>query len=325
MTSKIFVPKDIRGLSRERAPEFYKRLSRSQPHQVSTGQIWSTHQSVQLPDGQKITSIEPRLIVILVADKENLVAAPISISTQMAAEHDLILKGHASPLGFDFMIEVWNETPVISEQLRQYLGILDDEFIEYLVNLHASYLLDETVPEAVQQYVGPALSQENDIRIGFQAEEILSVEYLARAATASLMLVHTKQVALTKDRVIDLGQPIWDLLDNVLGHGKAIAHATGGQAEDTLSYFVVHDDEDYELVLELLVRRKRDIYVHVHKVGNNLEGKRGVIILETAETILRSESTVLKAGENIELGTYKGFQPDVVTHNIELELLDDIS
>src|SRR5690606_28962106 len=184
--SKIIVPNDVRELSREHAPAFYKRLNRPQPDQIAIGQIWSTHQNVQLPGDLQIESTEPRLIVILVADQDDLVAAPISISTQMAAEYDLILQGDTSPLGFDFMIEVWNETPIISEQLRQYLGILNNQFIEYLIKLHVSYLLNESVPETVRPYIGPALGQEHDMRAVFQTEEIISVEYLARAATASL-------------------------------------------------------------------------------------------------------------------------------------------
>lgn len=326
--SKIIVPNDVRELSREHAPAFYKRLNRSQPDQIAVGQIWSTYQNVQLPGDQQIESAEPRLIVILVADQEDLVAALISISIQMAAEYDLILQRDTGPLGFDFMVEVWNETPVIPEQLRQYLGVLDNQFIEYLIKLHVSYLLNESVPETVRPYVGPALGQEDDMRAVFQTEEIRSVEYLARAATASLSLARApfKQKAESRKQVINLGQSISELLDNVLGHRQAIAHATGGQAEDIQrSHFVAHEDEDYEIVLELLVRRKREVYVRVHQVGRNLAEKRGVIILRTDGTILRSEPTVLEAGKNIELGTHKGFQPDTVAHNVELELLDDIA
>lgn len=324
--SKIIVPNDVRELSREHAPAFYKRLNRPQPDQIAVGQIWSTYQNVQLPGDQQIESTEPRLIVILVSDQEDLVAAPISISTQMAAEYDLILQGDTSPLGFDFMVEVWNEIPVIPEQLRQYLGVLDNQFIEYLIKLHVSYLLNESIPETARAYVGQALGQEDDMRAVFQTEEIISVEYLARATTASLVRAPVEQKAKSSKQVINLGQSISELLDNVLGHRQAIAHATGGQAEDIQrSHFVVHEDEDYEIVLELLVRRKREVYVRVHQVGRNLAEKRGVIILRTDGTILRSEPTVLEAGKNIELGTHKGFQPDTVAHNVELELLDDIA
>jgi hypothetical protein len=264
--------------------------------------------------------------VILVADQEDLVAAPISISIQMAAEYDLILQRDTGPLGFDFMVEVWNETPVIPEQLRQYLGVLDNQFIEYLINLHVSYLLNESVPETVRPYVGPALGQEDDMRAVFQTGEIISVEYLARAATAFLARTPVKQKVESRKQVINLGQSISELLDNVLGHRKAIAHATGGQAEDLQrSHFIVHDDGDYEIVLELLVRRKREVYVRIHQIGRNLAEKRGVVILRTDGTILRSEPTVLEAGKNIELGTHKGFQPDTVAHNVQLELLDDIT
>lgn len=182
--SNVNIPKNIRELSRERAPEFYKRLTRQQPDQFQRGQIWSTYQSIEMPDGRRFEADEPKLLVILVADKNDLVAAPISLQTEMATEFDLIVQSTDGPLGFGFMIEVWNETPIIIKHLRRYLGALDDEYTELLIELHAAYLCNESVPQRVLPYVGISIRQEDDLRLEFQANEINTVEYLSRAATA---------------------------------------------------------------------------------------------------------------------------------------------
>ncbi|MBZ0188653.1 MAG: hypothetical protein K8F91_20575 [Candidatus Obscuribacterales bacterium] len=277
-----------------------------------------------MPDGQRFEADEPKLLVILVADKNDLVAAPISLQTEMATEFDLIVQNTDGPLGFGFMVEVWNETPITIKHLRHYLGALDDEYTELLIELHAAYLCNESVPENVLPYVGIRIRQEDDFRLEFQANEINAVEYLSRAATAFLNNTLIEQEAQSVKRVLNLGHPIWELLNNVLGQNPAVALAAGGQTiEAEKGWFVVYGEGDSKLILELLVRRKRQVYAHVHHVGKNLERKVGVIILRLENSTISSEPTELTENTNIELGMYPDFQFDNVTQEIELELLDD--
>jgi hypothetical protein len=262
--------------------------------------------------------------VILVADKNDLVAAPISLQTEMATEFDLIVQNTEGPLGFDFMIEIWNEIPIIMKHLRNYLGVLDDKYAELLIELHAAYLCNEPVSESVLPYVGIEIRQEDDFRLEFHANEIKAVEYLSRAATAFLSTTLIEQEIPSAKKVLNLGHPIWELLNNVLGQHPAVALAAGGQTVETeKSWFVVYGEGDSKLILELLVRRKRQVYAHVHHVGRNLEGKIGVITLKLENSTISSEPTELAENTNIELGTYPDFQFDSVTQEIELELLDD--
>src|SRR5688500_2805798 len=113
------IPEDILQLSRERASKFYAISNRSLPADREIGQVWSTRASFELADGILFQTDEPRMIVILevkadIYDKgDQVVAAPLSLRTEMASEWDLLVSEDVSLLGFDAMMEVWNQTPVL--------------------------------------------------------------------------------------------------------------------------------------------------------------------------------------------------------------------
>jgi hypothetical protein len=108
------VPYDIRELSRSQAVKFKELLNDSFEGCIEPGQVWSTHSSYQLPNGQKFQTDEPRLVVILLGtnnqskEAETITVAPLSIHTSMASEYDFIVKQESgnSPLTFDFMVEI---------------------------------------------------------------------------------------------------------------------------------------------------------------------------------------------------------------------------
>ena len=43
--------------------------------------------------------------------------APISAETEYASDGDLLIEEEESPLGYSFMIELWNEQPMLQENL----------------------------------------------------------------------------------------------------------------------------------------------------------------------------------------------------------------
>lgn len=188
------IPEDIRKLSRQRAPAFYKIMKAPRLDQVEPGQIWSTHSHLELPDGRRFEANEARLVVILDGagplseSLDQITVAPVSLSINMATESDLIVSGDNSPLKFDFIVEVWNETPTLKGHLRRFLGKLSDDAIAAMRGLYTAQLLDEAVPETLKQWVGLCIMDENDPRLAFQETEIKIIDYLAKAATAALTL-----------------------------------------------------------------------------------------------------------------------------------------
>ncbi len=322
--SKLIVPQDIRKLSRQRALKFHRILNSSLPNQIEPGQIWSTRCHFELPDGPCFETDEPRLVVILHGTGhpseflDPITAAPVSLSIPMATEFDLVVSGNASPLGFDFMVEVWNETPVLEGHLRRFLGKLPDEALVALRSLYTAQLLNENVPSTLAGWVGLRSMGENDPRLAFQEAEVEAVAYLARAATAALALEMTVQESARMPaaprklhRVLELPLRIGKLPD--FGNATAVAYAAGTTGEEDVYFVSKFGDKDY-FTFELLVNRlpPYEVYLIVRQISPELGGRKCVVTVNTVEGELQSMPTELKVGAEIQVGKDPNFNPSQV-------------
>lgn len=326
------IPQDIRKLSRQRAPRFHRILRSPPPDQIEVGQVWSTRSHFELPDGCRFETDEPRLVVILDGagrpseSLDQIAVAPVSLSIQMAAEFDLVIQGDASPLGFDFMLEVWNETPVLKGHLRQFLGRLSDEAITTLRALYTAQLLDENISPTLAEWVGLHMMGENDPRLVFQEAEVGATAYLARAATAALTLEMTAQepgrmpAGSIKPRWVFELSPMLKKQTGFIT-GPAVAQAAG-IVEDVETYIIDQSEGDTCFTFELLFRQHRPytIYLKVHRISSELEGHRCVATINTITREWRSVPTELRANARIQVGEDPEFRLDQVqTVKVEIE------
>ncbi|MBL4560589.1 MAG: hypothetical protein JKX79_06345 [Labilibaculum sp.] len=92
------------------------------------GQIWLCKQQYFDAFGNKIIGNSPYLVfVVSDVDKfanENFIRIqPISPFTEFTANDELLIKDD-SVVGFDFIIETWNEQPILTELLDEFVGNL---------------------------------------------------------------------------------------------------------------------------------------------------------------------------------------------------------
>ena len=329
--SNLMIPENIRKLSRQRAPKFYRILKTSPPGQIEPGQIWSTRSLVELRDGRHFEAGEPRLVVILDGAGRpseflgQITVAPVSLSIQMAAESDLIVSGDTSPLEFDFLVEVWNETPVLKGHLKRFLGRLPDEAIAAMRSLYTAQLLNEDIPCMLAGWVGLRIMGENDSRLAFQEAEVEAVAYLARAATTALTLEMPAQesarvpAASMKPRWVFSLRPRLAKLSEVLGR-PAVAHAAGA-AEEVETYIVHQPEGDASFMFELRFRQRRPytIYLKVHKISSELEGRKSVVIVNSPVGEWQSVPTELRTDARIQVGEDPNFRLNQV-QVVEVEI-----
>lgn len=326
------IPLDICELSRSKALSFYK-LSRSHfPDEIEPGQIWSTHSLFKLPDGQRFTTDEPKLVIILLGSGkrfkklETITVAPISIHTSMASEYDFIVnykKGY-SPLSFDFMVEVWNETPALKGQLNKYICSLSEEATKALHLLYSNWLSNEEISNSLKEYIGMRIIAEDDPRRIFQEEEIATVSYIAKAATASLVLeIEEQEVTETvydNWNVFDI-QPFWGKLSGFL-RGPAVAHAANNINTEVESCLIMQLEKNEKFIFELLSSRRQPylIYLKAYSISSDFIGRNCIISVKTRNEVFQSNPEILDEGITIEVGNNANFRcEDVETVQVAIE------
>src|SRR5574341_751633 len=264
------IPKHIKELSIESAERFNRIMKTPQPQRFEVGQIWSTYQTLQIPDGRVFQTDEPRLVVVLrepetSSDNAILNTAIIALDAHMASEFDLVIKGEDSPLGFDFMIEIWNEAPVFQGHLKRFLAKLSDAMIEILMDLYRIYISDMEVTTQLKRWVGFRIFEENDPRLAFQEHEVEVASYLANASTAILSLEESqaKETEFTKSfwtRSIERAfkiKPVFENLHQHLGKSSEPKLAFASDIEESNTWIVHNESKDTGFTFELLCNRRR--------------------------------------------------------------------
>jgi len=98
------------------------------------GQIWLCKQHYYDAFGNEIIGNSPYLVfVVSDVDKfanENFIRIqPISPFTEFVADDELLIKDD-SVIGFDFIIETWNEQPILTDLLDEFVSNLDIEILK---------------------------------------------------------------------------------------------------------------------------------------------------------------------------------------------------
>lgn len=318
--SDLLIPRDIRELSHQRAPRFHNIMNAALPGQIEIGQIWTTHSHLELPDGRCFETSTPKMVVVLEGEGDpsefldQIAVAPVSLSVQMASVDDLIIAESVSPLGFSFLVEVWNETPIIKGHLKRFVGKLPNKAVAVLRSLYAAALLDEELPPTVSQWVGVRIVSEEDPRLAFQENEIVATAYLSQAAAAAL----TSEMAVVES--VGLLGPFAGLhlvfklpiqVGKVFDFTNTAVACAAGVAGDEEAYFVSEVGEEANFTLELLVSRLSPymVYLVVHQISPEIEGHKCIVTLQAPSGSLQSAPSELRVGAEILLGMDPAFSP----------------
>lgn len=323
--SKFTIPEEIQRAANKRARAFKDSVSKKQPSRIERGQIWSTRGDFVLPDGQRFVTREPKLVVVLnTGSGRSVIGAPLSIQVWQASEYDLIVSGDNNPLSFDFLVEVWNETPVLNEQLRVCLTRLPEHVSGWLDELYTAYLLDEEIPSRVLDYVGPPLMGQEDFRREFQTSELAAVEYLSRASAAMLDMVElVKRPNITPSRLrIELGLPtLRKLSDFLKASSSQLAYAADSGLDESHAWMITVKEYP-DTIFELLIDKGRLIYLLPHSVDKYLQNKRVTVTLQTNELDVVTDLVALEPDREIPLGEVPGFDVEHIK-GLYLEVVEE--
>lgn len=99
---------------------------------MKKGQIWLCKKEYYDALGNHIIGNTPFLVVIIsevesMVDETFVRIQPISPFTEFKAADDILIIDN-SIIGFDFILETWNEQPILTELLDEYVGDLDIDF-----------------------------------------------------------------------------------------------------------------------------------------------------------------------------------------------------
>jgi hypothetical protein len=157
---------------------------------IQPGQIWSTPGFPDYPlyrygiDKKKLPySLDPRPLLIYGYDKNTGIAMgfPINLDyLEFASDFDLIVSAKETPLGIEFMIEVWNPVSTGSEFLQKYWGTVPAEIMKKLEVLELEFNGKKVPGEDTGPIVtGRPIRFDNDIRHQFQQVEKQVTEYIS--------------------------------------------------------------------------------------------------------------------------------------------------
>jgi hypothetical protein len=176
-----------------------------------SGEIWSTIARPLFPQGVRAKSNSPVLVLILDPDGEvlfykgvdyhKILVAPISTYVEMATQWDFVVKGDESPLGYPFMIEMWNKVTMLAENLGHGLASLDDRFRDHVLRLsmaQTANLVDESPldSELFKNNIGDGMVEMGSRIYHFQRKEIEDAEYLIqplKALTEAIVELTTEE------------------------------------------------------------------------------------------------------------------------------------
>ena len=183
---KYEVPAHITELARQRSRKSLDAMQDSPPDKIAFGQLWSIS-AVGQADPENASGV-PRIVVILSEPGSDdlpfssVVVAPISLELDFLSQYDLAVLKEESPLGYQFMIELWNQSTTLVSQLRSYRGALADDLEQCLRLLNRAYLGLEEDVDALAGRIGWPILHESDPRGVFQAREIEECRYLREPA-----------------------------------------------------------------------------------------------------------------------------------------------
>lgn len=325
--TRFNIPDTIINTAIKRGKQLSDLINKSMPKTYEVGQIWSTFQSLKLED-QEFYADEPKLVVIIDVQQDTsslVTTAPISTETHFASEYDLIISSQNSPVGFSFMIEVWNETPVYEKHLKSYLGSLSENEVSILTQIYSLQLFNDAVPETLSSWVGIDIIGKEDPRLEFQEKEILAISYLAEAATFSVSLsLSVAKESLINDfvsKVVFRIKPIFDSLSNFEPlMNKDLAFAATEHENET--FILASPDRGKKFIFELQegLPPTKELFLFVHFITREYENKKCSTKIISEKSGFEFPSFILKKGLEVKVNVGSDFNIlDVTDVEVEVE------
>ena len=300
------VPAHIAELAKQRTTEAFESIRQVRPKELAFGQLWSTQTAEQaIPEVQ---ILEPRIVVILSDDcasdspSETILVAPVSLELEFQSQYDLRVFEDESPLGYEFMIEVWNQTTTLVSQLNSYWGSLSEALKENLRLLNQVYLGLSGDLSSLSERIGWPILHENDPRVIFQVQEVEECEYLREPAFAAVHEWELTEVAAKPERdylvfnsTIDDGSLSWtSVVEKV-----PVAAAVSKPRLDSL--YVITKEGQYEVIAKFVLDiAKAKLLLVLQKLSRNLQRKNVKVIVHTREGLeLSSEPTQAEERKSI--------------------------
>jgi hypothetical protein len=170
--------------------QFKDLMHATQPEWPTFGQIWTTKLLNDRLDGAS-EDLPARIVVILDSGQQpaesavsSVVSAPISTDVEFRSDRDLLVDESESPLGYEFMVEVWNEVAMLRNQLGRCVATLSSPIDRRLGLLYRSHLGLDTDLVELGRHIGPPIVHRDDPRVAFQEREIEACEHLRRPLLA---------------------------------------------------------------------------------------------------------------------------------------------
>ncbi len=309
------IPEDLKNMFAERSLQFQQRLHLARPEKYRFGQIWTT----KLWDGDQRGSSEEnnfshRIIVLLEDESDSsvlgepfLVAAPISLDSAYRSSYDLVVFDQESPLGYLFMIEVWNQVTPLHSQLVQYLGTLQQplkRFLGLVYQAHLGVLVDLG---ELARHLGPAILHPSDPRVHFQEQEIEECDYLRHPLLELLKRAETTGSGADRRRPLVLLRKEVSVIHGQLSSTRSQQETSlplvAAEAQTRVSsHYINMQSPDGEIFGWM----KRDfgtdsLYLTWERLPQILQGTTVLIHLhtDTGKTLTAEESTVRQGGRTL--------------------------
>ncbi len=307
------IPEDLKNMFAERSLQFQQLLHLARPEKYRFGQIWTT----KLWDGDQSGRSQendalPRIIVLLEDESDSsvlgepfLVAAPISVDIAYRSSYDLVVFEQESPLGYPFMIEVWNPVTPLRSQLVRYLGTLQQPLKRFLGLAYQAHLGVPVDLGEAAQHLGPAILQPNDPRVHFQEQEIEECDYLRRPLLELLKRAETGVLEADRPRPVVLFQkklPVKHGQPPLSQQKASLPLAAAEPRPQVLSYFIYLQSADGEIMARLYRNFRMDtLYLIWERLPQTLQGTTVSILLhtDTGKTLSVEESTARQGGHTL--------------------------
>ncbi len=306
------IPEDLKRMFAQRSQQFQQLLHLTRPEKYQFGQIWTTQlwDEDQRGSSQE-NNVSPRIIVLLENESDTpvqgelfLVAAPISVDIAYQSSYDLLVFEQESPLGYPFMIEVWNSVSPLHSQLVRYLGTLQQPLKGFLGLVYQAHLgVPVDLGEAVQ-HLGPAILQPDDPRVHFQEQEIEECDYLRRPLLELLKRAETKTLEADPPRPVILFQtklPVKHGQPPLPQQKASLTLAAAEPRTQILSHYIYTQSADGEIMAKIIRKLKTGLHLFWERLPQTLQGTSVSIRLHTntGETLIVEESTTRQGDQTL--------------------------
>jgi hypothetical protein len=105
--------------------------------------------------------------------------APLCDAIRMATHRDLLCNSEDGPLGVPFMVEVWNQRPMLVRNIDRAIGRMSVDAIELLCKLHNATIGLHPWEAIPPERHGTAITSADDPRLEHQRKRILKAAFLS--------------------------------------------------------------------------------------------------------------------------------------------------